>query len=110
MKLLSRIMLSTIMPILYSSHSTNESLVSSLIIFGFLTFAYILLYSVPTPFELVNGRKKFELSASRSKANFLKNAVDIISDRLEKMPGKPFRVLADIGEVTILPPEYAQQI
>ncbi|KAF3031354.1 hypothetical protein E8E11_000667 [Didymella keratinophila] len=103
-------MLSRIFPTQNSFDSPNEPFVPSLILFGFLTLVYVILYSEPAPFELVNGRKNFEFSASRSKANFIKNAFDIISNRLERVPNKPFRVLADIGEVTILPPEYAHQI
>ncbi|KAF1921226.1 cytochrome P450 monooxygenase [Ampelomyces quisqualis] len=89
---------------------SHEPQISLLLLFASLIVTYIVLYPKPVAFDLVNGKTAFELFNRRSKANFVKNAYGIISDRLQKVPGKPFRVLADVGEVTILPPEYAHQI
>ncbi|KAH7081737.1 GA14-synthase [Paraphoma chrysanthemicola] len=86
--------------------SPQEHLLSLLAVFSLLVVVYIYLYSEPAAFDLLNGK----LSDHRAKLYFLQNAQRILSERLKKMPGKPFRVVADIGEVTILPPEYAHEI
>jgi len=91
-------------------HFAYDPLLSPLVMVSILAVTYILLYSKTTVFDLVNGKTGYEISAARAKSNFLRNARKILSDRLNKVPGKPFRVLADIGEVTILPPDYAHEI
>ncbi|KAH7389954.1 GA14-synthase [Pyrenochaeta sp. MPI-SDFR-AT-0127] len=86
------------------------SLVSTISLIGIVVLAYLALYSEKPPFDLVNGKKTFEISTLRTKKEFMKNAYKIITDRFESVPGKPFRLTSDFGEVTILPPKYAHEI
>ena len=64
----------------------------------------------PSPFPLVNGRRPFELTSIRQKKEFMAGAWDIVLKGLKLAAGKPFRVVADVGEVIILPPKYAYEI
>ncbi|KAF5024598.1 hypothetical protein F66182_3361 [Fusarium sp. NRRL 66182] len=64
----------------------------------------------PSPFPLVNGKKGLEFSNLRPKKEFTARARDIIAERLAKVPDLPFRVMGDVGEITILPPKYAYEI
>lgn len=92
------------------SLSSFRELSTACLVLSIVIAVYYFLYSQTATFELVNGKKKYELSTSRAKGNFVKNAYSILSQRLQTVPGKPFRVIADVGEVTILPPEYAHEI
>ena len=42
--------------------------------------------------------------------NFVVNARQMIQEGFRVTGNKPFRVIADIGEVTVLPPENADEI
>ena len=64
----------------------------------------------PSPFPLINGRKPFELTSITQKKEFMVGAWDIVSKGLKHAAGKPFRVVADVGEVIILPSKYAYEI
>ena len=64
----------------------------------------------PSPFPLINGRNWFELTSIRQKKEFMAGAWDIVLKGLKHAAGKPFRVVADVGEVIILPPKYAYEI
>ena len=64
----------------------------------------------PSPFPLINGRKPFELTSIRQKKEFMAGAWDIVLKGLKHAAEKPFRVVADVGEVIILPPKYAYEI
>lgn len=59
---------------------------------------------------LVNPRKAFELSSARIKKEFIRNAPDIFEKGFALTGNKPFRVIADIGEVIILPPDLANEV
>ncbi|GAP90671.1 putative trichothecene C-8 hydroxylase [Rosellinia necatrix] len=59
---------------------------------------------------LVNPKKWFELSKSRIKEEFIAQAPYILEKGFVLSGDKPFRINADIGEVTVLPPEYANEI
>ncbi|GAO19702.1 hypothetical protein UVI_02064330 [Ustilaginoidea virens] len=59
---------------------------------------------------LVNGKRWFELSNVRCRRNFIHRAGEMMRQQLDRSPRSPFRVLADVGEVLILPPEYAHEI
>jgi hypothetical protein len=64
----------------------------------------------PSPFPLVNGKRLLELTNVRPKKEFMLRAREMIAKRLEKAPELPFRVMADVGEILILPPKYAYEI
>ncbi|XP_044717952.1 cytochrome p450 domain-containing protein [Hirsutella rhossiliensis] len=70
----------------------------------------ILRLSKPSPFPLVNGKRPFELTNVRSKKLFIVKAGNMISNRLAQVPGLPFRMLADVGEILILPAKYTHEI
>ena len=74
----------------------------------FFAAVYHLQHDTSTKFDLVNPRGRFEFTTSRVKKDFLDDAEDLIADRFRKQPGKPFRVYADHGEMTIFPPEFAE--
>jgi cytochrome P450 monooxygenase-1 len=79
--------------------------------------AFILVFTIyfikgfkSSEFPLVNSKKAFELTRGRSKKEFIGGALEMILKRLKQAPGKPFRMIADFGDITILPPEYAYEI
>lgn len=90
------------------------SLVALAIIFvayALQRFAFFLFELLkPSPFPLINGKKRWELTNVRSKMDFKLGARDMIAERLGKVPEQPFRVIADVGEILILPPKYAHEI
>ena len=94
----------------YSLQSTQGRLLPALTSICFLGIAYLVLHSRTSALDLVNGKGAFELTSVRVKKNFMRDAHKIITERFTRLPGKPFRVIADVGEVTILPPEYAHEI
>lgn len=104
--------LNTILPDMtsVSFQITQESIYSSLVFLICIVIAYLLLYTESTEIDLVNNKSILDIWSFHVKANFVRNAYDIITERLKAAPGKPFRVTADVGEVTILPPEYAHEI
>ncbi|KPM42340.1 Dihydromonacolin L monooxygenase LovA [Neonectria ditissima] len=71
---------------------------------------YLFTLLKPSAFPLINGKKRWELSNVRSKTDFMLRARAMIAERLGKFPGQPFRVIADVGEILILPPKYAHEI
>ncbi|KAG6061376.1 hypothetical protein E4U16_005094 [Claviceps sp. LM84 group G4] len=64
----------------------------------------------PRPFRLINGRKFGELTNVRAKKEFVFGARKLIAKGLALVPGSPFRVIGDVGEILILPPKYAYEI
>ncbi|KAG6040948.1 hypothetical protein E4U41_006539 [Claviceps citrina] len=64
----------------------------------------------PSPFCLVNGTKFGELTKVRAKKEFLFGARQLIAKGLALAPGRPFRIMGDVGEILILPPKYAYEI
>ncbi|GIJ83279.1 hypothetical protein Asppvi_002098 [Aspergillus pseudoviridinutans] len=73
----------------------------------------LLVYALQRPksrLPLANPRRFFELSDSRVKREFISGAPDIIEKGFSLTGNKPFRIIADIGEVTILPPSLANEV
>ncbi|KAK7423219.1 hypothetical protein QQZ08_009115 [Neonectria magnoliae] len=64
----------------------------------------------PSPFQLVNGKKLGEFTNVRAKKEFMFGARQLIAKGLELAPGRPFRIMGDVGEIFILPPKYAYEI
>ena len=76
-----------------------------------LSLAWFLFETLkPSPFPLVNGKKSLEFSNVRVKRNFMLGAREMIAKHLERVPELPFRIMADVGEILILPPKYAYEI
>ncbi|KAJ4245527.1 hypothetical protein NW762_014036 [Fusarium torreyae] len=63
-----------------------------------------------SPFPLINGKGFFHFSNARAKRDFTTRARVIIGQQMAKFPDLPFRVIGDVGEITILPPKYAHEI
>nr|CAP07651.1 P450 monooxygenase [Sphaceloma manihoticola] len=59
---------------------------------------------------LVNGNRWTDPLGIEAKKKFMTSARSIIAEQLEKAPGKPFRVVSDVGELVVLPPEFAPEI
>lgn len=43
----------------------------------------------------------------KSRLDFMKNGMSTLKKEVERHPSQPFRMPADLGEVTVLPPDYA---
>lgn len=59
---------------------------------------------------LLNPKKPFELSDRRVKDDFVAKARDMVRCWFQTNPSKAMRMIGDAGEVTVLPPEMAQEI
>ncbi|KAH6639959.1 trichothecene C-8 hydroxylase [Truncatella angustata] len=79
------------------------------IVFVFLTYFTLQGNKVPA-LPLVNGKKFPEISNGRTKKHFALNASEVIQHGIEAQKGSPFRAIADVGEVVLLPPEFANEI
>lgn len=58
----------------------------------------------------LNPKAPFEFSDARPKQEFVVGARSMLGKWFASNPGKPVRVIADYGEVTVLPPEMANEI
>ncbi|KAF4834354.1 Cytochrome P450 monooygenase 1 [Colletotrichum tropicale] len=43
----------------------------------------------------------------KSRLDFMQNGMSTLKNEIERHPSRPFRMSADLGEVTVLPPDYA---
>lgn len=59
---------------------------------------------------VVNPRKRFELTDSRVRREFIKDARGLLDGWFRDNPGRPVNINADIGVVTVLPPSMADEI
>lgn len=58
----------------------------------------------------LNPKGTFEITDRRIKANFQKNAATLLRDWFAKNPNKPVVINGDMGPMTILPPNMANEI
>ncbi|GKT80743.1 cytochrome P450 monooxygenase [Colletotrichum tofieldiae] len=58
----------------------------------------------------INQKRKFELTNSRPKRNYLINARGIMRQWFSQNPNKPTRLISDMGETVVLPPSMANEI
>lgn len=58
----------------------------------------------------INPRRGFELTYSRAKGEFNKDANSMISNWFRENPNNPVNIIADIGVITILPIEMTMEI
>ncbi|KAL0934388.1 cytochrome p450 monooxygenase [Colletotrichum truncatum] len=63
-----------------------------------------------TKLPYLNPKKRFEWSSARAVGHFIANARKMLYDTANSLSGKPFRVLNDIGDVIVLPPDFGQEI
>ncbi|KIL86300.1 hypothetical protein FAVG1_10698 [Fusarium avenaceum] len=88
------------------SNKKSMSLSLLAVLLGFLCLKWLR----PSPFRIINGKKPGELTNIRAKKEFMIGAQGLIAKGLEMVPGKPFRIMGDVGEIFILPPNYAHEI
>lgn len=74
----------------------------------------ILVYSLQedkfSKLPLVNPRKPFEFSDSRAKHGFAAHSYEILARGFSTRGDKPFRVISDAGDTTVLSPRFANEI
>ncbi|KAK2799476.1 hypothetical protein FQN50_008448 [Emmonsiellopsis sp. PD_5] len=58
----------------------------------------------------LNPKRRFEFSQSRAKNEFVGNANEMVKQGFAATGNKPFRMISDMGEVTVLPPEITNEI
>lgn len=88
------------------SNKNSMSLSLLAVLLGFLCLKWLR----PSPFRMINGKRLGELTNIRAKKEFMVGAQGLIAKGLEMVPGKPFRIMGDVGEIFILPPNYAHEI
>ncbi|KAF6781832.1 cytochrome p450 monooxygenase [Colletotrichum musicola] len=66
-------------------------------------------FQVKTSLPLVNPPKWFQLRAQKE-LGFLEDGMETLRNSRAKHPNKPFRILTELGEIIVLPPEFAQTI
>ncbi|KAH8663815.1 cytochrome P450 [Ilyonectria robusta] len=59
---------------------------------------------------LANPKKRPEFSRQRAKKDFVSHANRLVGDWFKTNPNKPMRLIADVEEITVLPPSLAQEI
>lgn len=63
-----------------------------------------------TDYPLQNPRKFWDITAWKSKWDFIFGVRKILEKRIAEAPNEPYRILTDFGDMTILPPDYANEI
>ncbi|KAF4845243.1 Cytochrome P450 monooygenase 1 [Colletotrichum siamense] len=63
-----------------------------------------------TKLPYLNPKKPFEWSSARAAQEIILNARNLMYLSANSLLGKPFRVLGDVGDVIILPPDVGQEI
>lgn len=63
-----------------------------------------------TKLPYLNPKKPFEWSPARAAQEIILNARNLMYLSANSLLGKPFRVLGDVGDVIILPPDVGQEI
>lgn len=91
-----------------SAISQNQPLVitASLVILVLVSLAAL---HNKSKYPLVNAPGWFQLRLFKQ-VDFINNGMEIFERSREKYPGKPFRMLTEVGEVVVLPPSWAQDI
>lgn len=59
---------------------------------------------------LLNPKKPFELTQTRSKREYILGAGGMLQKWFSVNPNKPARLISDTGQVTVLPPHMAAEI
>jgi hypothetical protein len=75
-----------------------------------LPFLIFLHRSKQPNLPVANPRKSFELSATRETNEFVRNARQVIDRFLEKSNGSNFQVNSEYGLLTVLMPNFIQEI
>ncbi|KAF4456154.1 ent-kaurene oxidase [Fusarium austroafricanum] len=83
-------------------------------IFFCVVAALAYLFSTPASgsnkFPTINPATGFEIVGKARRQDFMRNARSYFNKGLDMFPGKPFNILADHGEVTVLPASWAHDI
>lgn len=75
----------------------------------------VLVYSLQGPrygknIKHLNPRGPLEFSDTRPKKEFVMGSREMIGNWFKANPDKPCRVISDVGEITLLPPRFANEI
>ncbi len=71
----------------------------------------IFIYSMQAPDRAVlNPKRRFELTDTRPKKEFMAGIEGMLRKWFESNPDKPARVIGDLGVITVLPPNMANEI
>ncbi|KAH8168305.1 cytochrome p450 domain-containing protein [Sarocladium implicatum] len=86
--------------------------VMGIILCAAATIAYLMktTASDSNKFPLINPPKSLEILSKARRQDFAINGSSYFDKGVHQFPGKPFKVLADSGEVTVLPAKWANDI
>ncbi|KAF6827222.1 cytochrome p450 monooxygenase, partial [Colletotrichum musicola] len=75
-----------------------------------LLLSFFLMRDQGTKIPYLNPKKRFEWSSARAVQEIIFDARQKLYRSASGVLGKPFRVLSDVGDVIILPPQFGQEI
>lgn len=75
-----------------------------------ILFVYHAFQTSRSNVPILNGRKGLELTNQRPKKEYVSQATKLVGDWFKSNPNKPVRLIADVEEITVLPPSLAQEI
>jgi hypothetical protein len=61
-------------------------------------------------FPIINPSKSLEIFGKARRQEYISKGSSIFNKGVERFPGKPFKVLTESGEITVLPPSWAHEI
>lgn len=107
--------LEKVIPISFANISSPWENHVTLVIAGLIALICALIFlqeeDFPHPdYPLQNPRKFWDITAWKSKWDFIFGVRQILEKRIAEAPNEPFRILTDFGDMTILPPDYANEI
>lgn len=82
---------------------------------GMIALVWVLSFSLEedfphTKYPLQNPRKFWDVTSWKAKWDFIFGVRTILEKRIAEAPNEPYRILTDFGDMTILPPDYANEI
>lgn len=61
-------------------------------------------------FPTINPQTGFEILGKARRQDYAQHSASYVSQGQQRFPGKPFKLMADFGELMVLPPSYAHEI
>nr|WNS47943.1 FunM [Talaromyces coalescens] len=107
--------LEKVIPMSFANISSPWETHVALVVTGLIVLICALIFlqeeDFPHPdYPLQNPRKFWDITAWKSKWDFIFGVRQILEKRIAEAPNEPFRILTDFGDMTILPPDYANEI
>ncbi|KAF2186179.1 cytochrome P450 [Zopfia rhizophila CBS 207.26] len=88
--------------------------INPVVYFFLMCLLFLIAYSLQdagcTNFPIINEKRLLEFSDSRVKNEFVIHGRRMFETAVRSIPGRPFRIFSDSGLMTVLPPEYANEI